>query len=293
MKSRKATSATNPQASEPSEAFLNFVLSRARVTTQVCSRQKFETGYTLLPRTIPDYNFIFVRRGRVVWVVEGVEWLLLPGDLIVVPPNVMHSGHSLSQRMTLGSIHVNVTLPGGQDVFEMLVPPRHRAVKKGCRLDQYLAMATAEWDRSDSSATILTMPAWGRLVSLELLRHDAAAGLLKQRAVDPLVAELLDELTKRVSRPTSLDELAEWAGFTPQHLNRTFRRELGVTPLQHLTRLRMEQSAAQLAEGKLTVKAIAAAAGFDDPYYFSRLFRQHFGRSPAQYRDAAGSNSPF
>jgi len=82
------------------------------------------------------------------------------------------------------------------------------------------------------------------------------------------------------------------AGYTPQHLNRTFTRALGVTPLRQLTRLAEEHAASLLAEGTLTVKAVAAAVGIDDPYYFSRVFRQHFGRSPAQYRTAAGSNSP-
>jgi len=95
-----------------------------------------------------------------------------------------------------------------------------------------------------------------------------------------------------IAQPTTLDDLAQLAGYTPQHLNRTFRRELGVTPLQHLTKLRMEHAAALLAEGKLTVKAIASAVACEDPYYFSRQFRQHFGRSPVQYRIAAGSNSP-
>jgi AraC family transcriptional regulator of adaptative response / methylphosphotriester-DNA alkyltransferase methyltransferase len=110
--------------------------------------------------------------------------------------------------------------------------------------------------------------------------------------MDPLIAELLDELARRVDRVTTLDELATWAGFTPQHLNRTFRRVLGVTPLQHLTRLRMDRAAAMLKEGVLTVKAIAAAVAIDDPYYFSRVFHEHFGVSPTQYRVAAGSENP-
>lgn len=284
--------AMSPTAAH-SDAFLQFVLSRARVTTQVCSFQQGKTGYTLPPRTVPDYNFIFCLHGRLVWVVDGVEYPLKPGDLVLVPPGVQHHAYSSTKRFTLGSIHVTITLPGGQDVYEMLVPPRHRRVSPRSRLERYLAMAAGEWSRGDSAATILTMPAWGRLVALELLRHDAARGLLAQRPADPLLAEMLDELSRRIAQPTSLADLAARSGYTPQHLNRTFRRELGVTPLQHLARLRMEHAAALLAEGRLTVKAIAAAVACDDPYYFSRTFRQHFGRSPMQYRVAAGSNSPF
>ena len=88
------------------------------------------------------------------------------------------------------------------------------------------------------------------------------------------------------SEPTTLDWLSERSGFTPQHLNRVFRGLLGVTPLQYLNRMRMERAASLLADGRLTIKAIAREVSFDDPYYFSRQFKQHFGRSPAQYRDA-------
>ncbi len=278
--------------SAPSDTFLQFVLARARVVTQVCSYQECKDGYTLVPRTVPDYNFIFPLQGKVVWVVDGIEWPLSAGDLMLVPPGVPHNAYAPGKRLTLGSIHVLITLPGGQDVYDLLVPARFRSVTPGSRLASYLQMAAGEWKRGDQTATMLTMPAWGRLVAMELLRHDAARGLLTQRATDPLLAELLDELARRLARPTTLDDLAQLAGYTPQHLNRTFRRELGVTPLQHLARLRMEHAASLLAEGRLTVKAIAAAVACDDPYYFSRQFKQHFGCSPVQYRVAAGSNSP-
>jgi AraC-like DNA-binding protein len=277
---------------EPRDSLLHFVLSRLRVHTAVCSRQKFETGYILPTRTVPDYNYIWVTRGTVVWVIEDVEHTMNAGDMVVVPPNVEHRGYSTTKRGTLGSIHVMATLGGGQDVFQILTPTTFRSIMPKSRLERYLHGALAEYDRNDADATYLTMDAWGRLTTLELLRHDAAAGLLKQRELDPLIAELLDELQRRIERVTTLDELAEWSGFTAQHLNRTFRRVLGVTPLQHLTRLRMDRAAALLKEGVLTVKAVAAAVAIDDPYYFSRVFSEHFGVSPTQYRTTAGSENP-
>jgi AraC-like DNA-binding protein len=48
----------------------------------------------------------------------------------------------------------------------------------------------------------------------------------------------------------------------------------------------MERAAELLAEDRLTVRAIAKQLGFGDPFYFSRTFRRHFGRSPSEYRDA-------
>jgi quercetin dioxygenase-like cupin family protein len=119
---------------EPRTAILQFVLSRVRVATNVCTRQVAEHGYILPTRTVPDYNYIWVTRGTVVWVVEDVEYALRPGDLILVPPGVVHRGYSRTSRMTLGSIHVMPTLAGGQDVFEILKPAVFRTLPRdrGC-----------------------------------------------------------------------------------------------------------------------------------------------------------------
>ncbi len=263
--------------------FLDFVVANAQVRAVGGSRQVRDAGYTLAPRTVPDYNFIFVRRGRVVWTLGDRAIPLRAGDLLVVPPGVPHSATSQTRRVVLGSLHVEANLAGGQDVFDLLRPPALRTVRAGSRLDGYLRAVITEWDRSADEVR-LVLPAWARLVTLELLLHDAGLGLLRPRPVDPVVADVLDELNTRVARRTTLDELAERSGFSGQHLNRVFRTVLGVTPLQYLARLRMERAAAMLTDHQLTIGAVAREVGYDDPYYFSRVFKQHFGRSPRDYR---------
>jgi two-component system response regulator YesN len=103
---------------------------------------------------------------------------------------------------------------------------------------------------------------------------------------------MLETLPRHIGRSTSLNELAKESGYTAQHLNRLFCRALGVTPLQYLGRLRMERAASLLSDGRWTVAGVARQVGFEDPYYFSRMFKRHFGRGPLSYREAAGSNSP-
>ncbi|MCX5661357.1 MAG: AraC family transcriptional regulator [Planctomycetota bacterium] len=276
----------------PPASVVDFVLAHARVQTNVCSYQQHEHGYEVKPRFVPDYNLIYVTRGRVTWTIDGHPHPLVPGRLVFVPPAVRHHALSQTQRMTLGSVHVEVTLPGGRDVFEMLAPPRQQDVVQGSRLDGYLRAAMDEMQRTNDAMVHLMMPSWGRLIALELLRDNADRGLLAHRPVEPIVLELLRELHSRIERPATLDELARWSGFSGQHLNRVFRRSLGVTPLRYLMRLRMERAAALLADGQWTVRAVATKLGFDDAYYFSRLFRQHMGRSPSRHRTATGSDSP-
>jgi AraC-like DNA-binding protein/quercetin dioxygenase-like cupin family protein len=270
----------------PGAALLDLVLSRAQVRTYTCSRQKWERGYELERRMVPDYNLIYVQRGRAVWEIEQEAYELSPGALLVVPPGVWHEARSLTRRITIGSIHVLVRMPGGQDVFELLRPPVVRRAEAGGFLERYLNLALAEWDRTDLRWVLPALGQWSRLIVPEMLREDAAAGRLRPQALDPLIAYLLEELNRRLEEAVSLEELARWAGYTPQHINRVFRRALGLTPLQYLARMKMDRAAVLLAEGELTVKAVARRVGVDDAYYFSRLFKQRFGRSPAQYRQA-------
>jgi len=287
-----------PVSKTPS--FLPYVLRHMTVKFSHGSRQQFETGYTLQQRTLTTYNFIHITRGRVTWVVDGTRQLLTSGSLIVVPPGHPHSGYSETQRMTLGSLHVHATLPGGVDVFDLLRPALMRNVPEGTPLDRLLRAANDEYLRTEDEHR-LTLPHYAALIVQELFRHDAREGLLDCRVAQTgssgaddagLVLGILKELDQRLDRAVSLDELAQRAGFSAQHLNRVFRRTLGVTPLQYLQQTRMEHAARLLAGAELTIKAVAAQVGFDDPYYFSRAFHEHFGQSPSDYRKAAGSDSP-
>lgn len=241
----------------------------------------------LEPRTVPDYNLLFVTRGRAVWYLQDQALQLSPGDLAVVPPEAPHHAKSLTKRITILSIHVDVYLPGRHDAFALLTPPRQQRVAAGSALDGYLRHAACEFDRPNKHAAHVMLASWGRLVALELLRDNAQRGLLTYQPIDPLVSETMDRLQQNLATTIHLNDLAAWSGFTAQHLNRRFRQNIGVTPLQYLARLRMDHAAALLRDGRLTVQAVANRVGFSDPYYFSRAFKQHFGRSPDHYRQAA------
>ncbi len=65
-----------------------------------------------------------------------------------------------------------------------------------------------------------------------------------------------------------------------------FRKVKGVTgfsPKEYLRIRRMKKAAALLAEGRLSVSAVAYEVGLKDPFYFSRCFKQQFGMTPSEY----------
>jgi len=70
----------------------------------------------------------------------------------------------------------------------------------------------------------------------------------------------------------------------PEYFSRLFREHAGQTPSQFLARLRMQHAARLLQHPDLSVKAAGRAVGFEDPYHFSRVFKQIHGVPPRDFK---------
>lgn len=81
----------------------------------------------------------------------------------------------------------------------------------------------------------------------------------------------------------NLETLARVVCTNKSHLCRVFKMDTSVTVVEYLTRIRVEASR-KLLLTSVPVSAVSKLVGFDDPYYFSRVFRKMTGLSPSDYR---------
>jgi len=97
---------------------------------------------------------------------------------------------------------------------------------------------------------------------------------------------MLNTIEKQFDKPLKMAELANQAGMSERSFFRKFQEHLGVTPVQHLLKIRIHHACERLAYGDAgkRVSEIAQECGFDDSNYFSRAFRQAMGMSPREYR---------
>ncbi len=82
----------------------------------------------------------------------------------------------------------------------------------------------------------------------------------------------------------SLQEVAEKLHVSPQHLSRVFRREAGITFMEHVTRLRIRRASELLLQKEFKVYEIAEQIGYANQHYFSSAFKKVLGVSPMEYR---------
>ena len=100
----------------------------------------------------------------------------------------------------------------------------------------------------------------------------------------PAVAGLAARGNRTSPAPWTLDELADIACLSGEHLRRLCRKELGRSPMQHLTHLRLQRARHLLSVTDDKVEVIARAVGFESAFTFSNTFNKWIGWRPSELR---------
>lgn len=106
---------------------------------------------------------------------------------------------------------------------------------------------------------------------------------------DHKLTAIADHMAAHIAERPNFATIASAHGMSPATFRRHWLKRFGVSPLKHLTRLRMQQACRLLVERADSVQQIAARLGFDDPLYFSRCFAEAHSVSPTAYRRTFGN----
>lgn len=85
----------------------------------------------------------------------------------------------------------------------------------------------------------------------------------------------------------SVERLCAHLHLSPAYFSTLFKREVGMSFTAYVTVVRMEAAATALRTTEEKTYLIARKCGYDDPNYFSYVFKRHFGVTPTKYRAGA------
>ena len=91
-------------------------------------------------------------------------------------------------------------------------------------------------------------------------------------------------LHENFHRNVSLAEMAEQAGLSVTHFSFLFKQQTGYSPVDYFIHVKMQRACTLLTLQPKTINEIAYELGYEDPYYFSRIFKKVVGVSPNYYR---------
>jgi transcriptional regulator GlxA family with amidase domain len=116
-----------------------------------------------------------------------------------------------------------------------------------------------------------------------------AALLNFRRSGDALINRCQEWAALNYHTPSPVASMIAMSGLPERSFMRRFAAGTGMTPLDYLHAVRLEEAKQMLETTELTIEAVAGEVGYEDASFFNRLFRRKVGLSPAEYRRRFGS----
>ncbi|MBB3131016.1 AraC-like DNA-binding protein/mannose-6-phosphate isomerase-like protein (cupin superfamily) [Paenibacillus rhizosphaerae] len=117
---------------------------------------------------------------------------------------------------------------------------------------------------------------------LRLCRLQPQDGIFRNSQHD--ITQTVRYMMDRLEGTVTLKQLAAQARVSVPHFTQRFKEATGYSPIDYYLRLKIQLACRHLDLTEQSVKEISHRLGFQDPYYFSRLFKKIMGKSPSEYR---------
>lgn len=216
------------------------------------------------------------------------------GDLILLPSGVLHRAEAQDSSYECVVFHPDMLCGRGNGRgASRLLPflsgsaePLHLPREKNPVLQELadgifrtLCEREEAWELSVCGLLLLF---FGRLYAEQpRVTHGGHGRATHQRATMTLLLQWMEE---NYAGDVTLSQLASVAGVNQRYLCRLVRDYTGNTPMELLNRIRIEHACLDMTVRHLNVTEAAYEVGFNDPGYFSKVFRKYRGLSPREYQ---------
>ena len=124
------------------------------------------------------------------------------------------------------------------------------------------------------------------IVDMILALHSTGAAQPPQRSTaDKHVAKIRQYIDTHFEDKLTIEELADRFFLSRPYVRNLFMRYLGLSPKQYLQKVRMEKARELLLQTNYEIRLIASSVGYSDQLAFSKVFKQHYGCAPTQFRN--------
>lgn len=128
------------------------------------------------------------------------------------------------------------------------------------------------------------------LIDWHAVGQQPFARLARTRQVeDAVIARCQGWIAQHYAEPAPVAAMVRLSGLAERSFKRRFQQATGMSPLEYVHTLRLEEAKHLLETGDQPVEAVAAEVGYEDAGFFSRLFRRKVNLTPAQYRRRFGA----
>ncbi len=120
---------------------------------------------------------------------------------------------------------------------------------------------------------------------LTLMSRNMSEKKLNLQGVNEQIQNVIEMMNKNSQGKQSVNEYAVLCNMSTCWFIHCFKAYTGTTPQQYITDIRLSKAKELLSYSSFNVTEIASIVGYDNPFYFSRIFKKNTGRSPRDYKN--------
>lgn len=238
-------------------------------------------------RILPEFQLVYVVSGEGTFTSEANSCKVKPGSAMLVLPGLKHAYFPLRES---GWREYWVGFKGtyfSRLLDEGILSPEKIFFDIGIN-DRMLSVFNQIIEEINTQRPFYQMKVSSCVLSL--ISEVLAKENRKEQAgyYESIVARAKNLMEANVCGNVILSDIYEELGISASRLNDIFMAHLSMTPYQYYISAKIRMAKELLEQKILEIKEVAYRIGFDDQYYFSRLFKSKTGLSPTQWRKKIG-----
>ncbi len=233
-------------------------------------------------RTLTEYQIIYITKGRGIFEANQMTRVVVPGSVIMVFPGVRHF-YKPEYDVGWTEYWVGFKGPHADTLREQgFLSPKKPLYEVGLQ-NSLLTIYGQIFDLVQNQQPLYQVRASSLVLTLiaEILAHERRTA--QHTHSEQLVEKAKFFMEENIYHEVNLNGIGEMLGVSTSHLNAVFKSYTAMTPYQYFISIKIRKAKELLESGAWNIKEVAFRLGFDDQYYFSRLFKKKTGISPSRW----------
>ena len=254
------------------------------IKSYTVTREKRAGAYNMISAHYHDhYEIYFLTKGSVRYFIEDRVFDLNEGDVILIPPHVIHKTATLknrgAERLLIAFTNEFIMYPPNDRLFSCF----NSFYYKDAPIRELLEKAEAEYQRSDRYSEEL-IAGYIREILVRLKRITDEAKKEELSPNNSIVQNAVHYISENYAQELSLGMLSKTFGLSECHFSRQFKMFTGFGVNEYITIVRVKNAEKLLVTTTLPVTEIAQSCGFNSSSYFAAVFKKVRGLPPGVIR---------
>ena len=233
-----------------------------------------------------QYILIYCMEGQGVIDVADDKVELKPNSFYIIPPNVKHAYYAV-QKDPWSIYWMHFAGPQSENLFERFKGRNSPAARfitfeeRRVNLFENLIDVLEDGYSSDN-IEFVNISLWQLIGSFIYNGYFTEIG--KEKAEGDIINTSIKYMKKHLGEPLKVNTIASHFNYSNSHFFSLFKKKTGYSPIHYFNHLKIQKACQLLSFTDMSVKEISYSLGYEDPLYFSRLFKKIMNISPLQYR---------